>query len=164
MSAEDNRLSVDDLLKMAVPLKHTPNLNRLTYQFSFVHQCLGDEVKGVQKCGTVMLENKEEVWSRRLEITTEPRPLPTGWIEDPNKIGFVCVQNLAGEGLETNPTEEEANNIKNSIILLYYDDPCRGLVVPPGFPQIIMPTNIGSLLIRCLDIQPIKCRITIFPR
>lgn len=164
MSNNKGRVTLDQLIENCVPLEPVPNLNRLTYYFSFVHQSRGEAAQGIQVSGTLIADTKEEVFSRRLEVSAEPKSIPTKWIDNSANIGFISIQNLAGLDLEVNPTAEEAKVISDSIVVLYYDDPSKGILVPPGYPQILLPTAIDKLLIKSLNGNTFNYRMTLFPR
>lgn len=155
--------SLQELIQGSVPLTHAPPKDRLTYQFSVVHEHFGDTPKGLQKSGDMILQSQEESFSRRIVIGSEPKALPQGWFEGFGEVGFIIVHNLAGENLTHHPTAEVRADIDKSFIKIQYEDSPEGILLPPGFPQMLLPTNHSKLRLSSLH-KDIECRIFLFPR
>lgn len=138
-------------------------INRMTYLLSVHHEQPGENPRTTQATYQRHLEHEEECYTRRLTLGDEPQRIETGWLEE-EKCGMVLVENLEGKHTVVNPTEEEAKELADKVILIQ----CNGIPfceVPPGFTQPLMPVNLSIMSLQSLVLgTSISYRVTVIPK
>lgn len=147
--------------KGLIPMPKGITKDRITLVLNLYHEHAGDETKERACQVWKELESKDiESYTRRVTAKPEWKPLDLGWVE-PEDVGLILIENLAGKGTHVNPTEEEKEETKKQ--LLEIGSESCSLVVSPGWPQFFNPRDVSGWKVRSLHTE-FKYRITIFPK
>ncbi|KKN23028.1 hypothetical protein LCGC14_0908990 [marine sediment metagenome] len=143
-----------------IPL-HNPLKDRLTVVSRAYHQRVGKEPKMVNSAFSRTLESHQQLYQRELEATEEWELLDCGWVES---AGMLIIQNVEGQGLQRNPTEEEKEASAKKVLQLSYAviDGSYWLI-PPGESIQAFPSKVTLLYIRSQS-GITEYTLTIFPR
>lgn len=160
MSNEDpDELPVELIVTPITPLEE---FDRMTMTFHLYHEHLGDDTKERSVVVYRSLETKDvESYTRRATSKPDWSNLDLGWIE-PEQCGLILVENLAGKDIRIQPTEEEKEKYKSSILEIGNDE--VSMLVHPGWPVHFTPRDVNNWKIRSLNGESFKYRITVYPK
>ena len=103
-------------------------------------------------------------YSRKVKITREYKPLEFGWWE-PEDVGLILIENLEGQNLIVNPTQEEAKELADKVAVLSYEGHYGGVEIHPKRCTWDVYRNPEKLVLWTpYDKEPIICKVTIYPK
>lgn len=159
-------LDSDPILKdlgAPVPMDPVELQDRITLNFQFHHEHWGDQPYPVCRVASVMLQSKEQPYYRRQTIDEQWKSLHLGWMETPDKVSFVTVENLVGGFTPTQPTEQQRLAMECSVIQVRFVDSPDYVRIRPGWPYCCEPNDASRLQLRC-EQGTAEVRVSVFPR
>lgn len=150
--------------KLAVPMAlNTDALrdnDRATVTINVHHEHYGEMPQSASYTFSRFLDTQEQPYQRRAQAQQAWGLLDTGWLGE--AVGILCLENRAGLGLLTNPTDEEQDAIDAQVVELgvaaMVNDaegkPVSGCVpfaqVPPGCSTLFHACPGVRYYLRCL--------------
>jgi hypothetical protein len=153
----------------AVPYAPGPApCDRITAQFAMHHQtCDVDDPKSCQAVFQYECTTKDEPWSRRIQVTPGRAIFLNqlnSWFESNEQISYIVIKNQMQLGHQVQPTEEERDKFKRSIVKILVG----GLPLTELHPGEIIPFRPKCPLENImLGVEPdltVPVSITFFPR
>lgn len=138
-------------LPKVTPLPELHNYDRVTIVVNIHHEHLGEAPVSLQSIHARLLEYMEEPYQRRLRANGEWQPVidDNCWVPGA-KIGYVVVENLEGQVLTVQPTEEERRKSASKVLEIgYTNNSAEADLIYPGSIAIKTPSNASRLVIRC---------------
>ncbi len=136
----------------------TPVKNRLTVVESVYFQEFGEQPQSAGSRFSRNLESDEQPYSRKLQATSDWKPLDCGWLAGCPTSSLV-ISNDEGKHRQSNPTEEEREELAGRVLEIWCSDgitrtmhsPPREAqwLVSPGESMRAYPVSADSLFIRC---------------
>lgn len=147
-----------------VPLNPTVQKDRMTVNYTIVHEHRGDQPHAVMMVNAKLCEETEQPYDRRFDLEERVVSLSDiGCWFDWAKAGTVVIANLEGRDAVAYPTEEERAILDKKSIEISAGEGLK-LLVPAGWSQpIFFPADHSALQIRSLS-GKVKCRVTVLPK
>lgn len=133
--------------------------DRLVVVESVYHQPVGKEAKLIASRFSRELSSDEQPYQRELKASERWEPLDNGWID---KAGMLVIRNNEGQFLQTQPTEEERQEVAERVLEICCEDRDALSVdndfpislfpqwwILPGESMRACPADLGSIYIRC---------------
>lgn len=139
--------------------------DRLTLVASIYHEHPGEEPFSFAFQASRSLPScDDQVYQRRLTLSEIWTPLDLGWFKDtPERIGYICIENLEGRIKHTYPTEEQRREMAKKVVLVSPSrDDDRAWEIWPTFSFIGLPTKPELVDLRCKS-GSAKILLTVFP-
>lgn len=144
----DNITRIDDIAAVVPTTRPDDSHDRITANLQFYFEQIGEEPVGFEsRFSGVVPHTDEEPWQRKFKAGPEWEPLKLGYLEGEN-VGVVIIENRAGMGLQTKPTEEERESIQKQVMRVAYDASSPGFLIRPGRFMFVEPADAAKLIIR----------------
>lgn len=164
---ETNSIDSEVLKASATPLNIGPQADRLTITQRVHHEHLGDPPQSIESIFSRALEVSDECYvTRRMKSSTTWKPLDLGfYAECPQDIGMICIQNLTGNSLTVNPTEDEKKELDNSVVEVAFSssDPEDFIEVWPGMMAPFCFSDPKRVRVRCRN-ESTRFMVFVIPR
>lgn len=144
---------------LAAPNYDPKEQDRITCQFSIVHEHCGDPPFTLGCSFSSICKTVEQPWTRRVQIGEQWIPLDIGWIENP---GLIVIENQTGKGLLVNPTEEELAEINSKMIYVTCNEPDVEWIIMPRMHFFARPKTLENIRVRSSS-GKIKASIHVLP-
>ena len=107
------------------------------------------------------------VYTRRLKIKQEWKPLDCGWVE---KLGLLFLKNNTGPREGSVPTEEEKQSLSRCVVEVWFNrtgdevqnTPSNPLLIRPGRFLMFEPQSKDNIWLRCVEGEA-NLKLTAFP-
>lgn len=130
--------------------------DRMTAALTIHHESLGENPVSVESRWWDLLETREQPYERRIVVTPEGVDMDFGHVQNP---GMVVIQNRTGQGLQTNPSEEQKKDNRLQILII---EP-GGWIVRPGRAHVGDVSHCDKLRMRSLR-GDLRITVVVFPR
>lgn len=139
-----------------------PTLDRTTMVTQLYFARHGEQPAGFDfRCTHAAPPAGEDPWVRRLDIGAAWAAPDLGWLAD--NAGTMAIENTAGTGRTTNPTDKERLAIAAQVIEVSFDGAdAPACTIPPGGHMVFTPVNAGAVRLRCA--VGCKARLVALPR
>lgn len=146
----------DDILNIRTGLNPLANGDRITTSVTVYHEHYGEDPRTVNAVKSRMLLHQVEPYTRRCQVGFQWKRIDLGpFIDEPELVGTVLIENLEGKTLTENPSPEQAKDIAARYIEYGYASSPEKLepeqavaYTPPGELEIIRPIDVSRLRIR----------------
>lgn len=146
--------------ELEVQFDPTPPGPRLTAVKTFHRTVHGQQPESIPVQYERPLTSAEDVYRRHLSCGAEWAVVNLGWLQG-QPVGLLSVENLAGQYLQVNPTDEERDATARQVIEIGFSpDGPACLLIPPG--ESFEGTPTGDVFVRCRSGET-RFALTVFP-
>ena len=154
-------IPLDKITKIEAMEVPKPQDDRTTAIMQLYFEQQGEQPVGFDfRCAHKTPPAGEDPWVRRVDVGAEWAPLDFGWLA--GKAGVIAIENQAGRGRTTQPTDAEREATAKQIIEVSFHDTQPACIIRPGGFLVFEPVVYGDICIRCLA-GGVPARLVVLP-